>query len=279
MFKGDMKYRRENAIKKVWDAIEEHNGQTLLSTGITGDDARVAKAVVDGGIKLLEPNHPAVALAKGHKGITTMGEAEKIRHEITVEEMGDIVEGVRNVVGNEPFITIAIPGVFTELIPVELSDEDFQLMAVKGADGLHTHKSDLSDLEKIVTKAHKYGLTVDAYIAHPDDKHKFGIPAETPEEVAKVAKQMEDIGVDMIGLMTGMSYEGVKAGEIPNVIKERLDALVSTVKVPTLAEGGINVDNYQAFRDTGVDILVVGTAIDDAVKEAAQNMAKKFINI
>src|SRR5690625_3619007 len=117
MFKGDMKYRRENAIKKVWDAIEEHNGQTLLSTGITGDDARVAKAVVDGGIKLLEPNHPAVALAKGHKGITTMGEAEKIRHEITVEEMGDIVEGVRNVVGNEPFITIAIPGVFTELIP------------------------------------------------------------------------------------------------------------------------------------------------------------------
>src|SRR5690625_7449168 len=137
--------------------------------------------------------------------------------------MYDILEGLRNVLGNEPFITISIPGVVTELIPVELSDEDFQLMAVKGADGLHTHKSDLSDLEKIVTKAHKYGLTVDAYIAHPDDEHKFGIPAETPEEVAKVAKQMEDIGVDMIGLMTGMSYEGVKAGEIPNVIKERLD--------------------------------------------------------
>src|SRR5690625_5727033 len=98
MFKGDMKYRRENAIKKVWDAIEEHNGQNLLSTGITGDDARVAKAVVDGGIKLLEPNHPAVDIAKGHKGITTIEEAEKIRQENKVEEMSDIIVGVRIVV-------------------------------------------------------------------------------------------------------------------------------------------------------------------------------------
>lgn len=42
-----------------------------------------------------------------------------------------------------------------------------------------------------------------------------------PEEVAEVAKKMEAIGVDMIGLMTGMSYEGVAAGEIPEQIKAR----------------------------------------------------------
>ncbi|MDN4562897.1 hypothetical protein QTL91_24475, partial [Salmonella enterica subsp. enterica serovar Typhimurium] len=60
-----------------------------------------------------------------------------------------------------------------------------------------------------VNLAHQYGLTVDAYIGHPDDLHTFGIPARTPEEVASVAKRMQDIGVDMIGLMTGMSYEGV----------------------------------------------------------------------
>jgi len=71
---------------------------------------------------------------------------------------------------------------------------------------------------------------------------------------------MEDIGVDMIGLMTGMSYEGAAAGEIHPVVKERLQALVETVKVPTLAEGGINADNYTAFADTGVNILVIGTA-------------------
>lgn len=279
MFIGDMNQKREKAIAKVWDAIEEHGGQTLLSTGITGDDARIAKAVVDSGIKLLEPNHPAVALARGYKGVTTMHEAENIRHEVELKEMGKVLHGVRNTVGNDPFITIGIPGGFTELIPVELKDEDFKLMSIQGADGLHTHKSNLSDLEELVAKAHKYGLTVDAYIGHPDDLHTFGIPARTPEEVAQAAKNMEDIGVDMIGLMTGMSYEGVAAGEIPNIIKERLQALVSTVKVPTLAEGGINIANSTAFRDTGVHIIVVGTAMDDAVKKAAQDTALQFINL
>ncbi|PJO90716.1 histidine biosynthesis protein, partial [Salmonella enterica subsp. enterica serovar Kentucky] len=84
-----------------------------------------------------------------------------------------------------------------------------------------------------------------------------------PEEVASVAKRMQDIGVDMIGLMTGMSYEGVAAGDIPQMIKDRLRALVGAVDVPTLAEGGINLANAKAFKDTGVNILVVGTAIDN----------------
>lgn len=279
MFIGDMNQKREKALNKVWQAIEEHGGQTLLSTGITGDDARIAKAVVDSGIKLLEPNHPAVALARGYKGVTTMHDAENIRHEIELSEMGHVLQGVRNTVGDDPFITIGIPGGFTELIPVELSEEDFKYMSVQGADGLHTHKSNLEDLEEVVKLAHKYGLTVDAYIGHPSDLHTFGIPAETPEAVATVAKKMEKIGVDMIGLMTGMSYEGVAAGEIPREIKERLHALVSSVNVPTLAEGGINVENSKAFRDTGVHILVVGTAIDDAVKKAAQDMVQNFINL
>lgn len=279
MFKGDMNQKRQQAISKVWEAIEAHGGQTLLSTGITGDDARLAKAVVDSGVKLLEPNHPAVALARGHKGVTTMHDAENIRHEIDLKEMVKVVKGVRNTVGSGPFITIGIPGGFTEVIPVELENDDFRLMSVNGADGLHTHKSNLEDLEEVVKQAHKYGLTVDAYIGHPDDLHTFGIPAETPEEVAAVAKRMEKIGVDMIGLMTGMSYEGVAAGEIPNTIKERLHALVSSVKVPTLAEGGINIENSKAFRDTGVHIIVVGTAFDDVVKKAAQGVAERFIHL
>lgn len=279
MITGDMNLKRKKAMQKVWDAIEEHGGQTLLSTGISGDDARIAKAVVDTGIKLLEPNHPAVALARGHKGVTNMHDAEMVRHEIEMAEMAKVVKGVRTTVGEDPFITIGVPGGFTELIPVELTDEDIKLMSIMGADGLHTHKSTLHDLEELVKKAHHYGLTVDAYIAHPDDLHTFGLPAETPEDVAKVAKDMENIGVDMIGLMTGMSYEGVAAGEIPEVIKERLDALVSSVSVPTLAEGGINVENSKAFKDTGVHIIVVGTAIDDAVKVAAQDIVQKFVNL
>lgn len=74
-----------------------------------------------------------------------------------------------------------------------------------------------------------------------------------------------------------MSYEGVKAGEIHPEIEERLKALVSAVKVPTLAEGGINITNYKAFKNTGVNILVIGTAIDNVVCNAAANVVKDFL--
>lgn len=277
MIKGDMKRKREMALAKVSAAIKMHGGTTLLATGITGDDARLAKAAVEAGARMLEPNHPAVALARGYKGVTNMHDAEAIRHEISIEQMAEVTRGVRNVVGPDIFITVGIPGGFTEVLPRPLSEDDIRMIAEAGADGLHVHKSDLDDLREIVELAHANGLLVDAYVAHPDDLHPFGIPASTPEEVADTAKKMESIGVDMIGLMTGMSYEGVEAGQIPAVIRERLQALVGAVTRPTLAEGGINLTNFQAFRGTGVNILVVGTAFDDIARQAVRDTVKRFL--
>ncbi|ADK31855.1 hypothetical protein WESB_0770 [Brachyspira pilosicoli WesB] len=277
MIRNDMIKKMEISRKKVLDAIKEGNGYTILSTGITGDDARIAKAVVDAGAKLLEPNHPAVVLARGYKGINNMHNAEKVRHELPLEKMLEVVSGVRNVVGDDIYITVGVPGGFTEVMPIILEDSDFQKISLAGADGLHTHKSSIEDLKELVEKAHKYGLLVDAYIGQPTDLHTFGIPAKTPDDVKNVAKEMEKIGVDFIGLMTGMSYEGVKAGEIHPEIEERLKALVSAVKVPTLAEGGINITNYKAFKNTGVNILVIGTAIDNVVCNAAANVVKDFL--
>lgn len=278
MFAADMEKKRKVALQKVKDAIKAHNGTTLLSTGITGDDARLAKAVVDAGVKMLEPNHPAVVLARGLKGVTSMHDAEAIRHEVPMEEMIKVTQGIRNVVDKDIYITVGIPGGFCEIVPTEIKEEVFMELSRAGADGLHIHKASLEDLKGVVEKAHKYGLLVDAYIGHPDDLHTFGLPARTPEEVAEVAKSMEGIGVDLIGLMTGMSYEGAQAGEIHPVVKERLEALVNAVNVPTLAEGGINLSNYKAFMNTGVNILVVGTAIDDAVRKSAQEVVKNFIS-
>src|SRR5699024_7840132 len=272
MFTKDMNLKRDYAISKVWSAINDHGGQTVLSTGITGDDARLAKAVVDVGIKMLEPNHPAVALSRGHRGLTTMNDAESIRHEIHLSEMTEVIRGLRNVIGEEPFITAGVPGGFTEGKPIYLSEDDFQAISLSCADSPHTHKCHLDDLRNIVEKAHKYGLLVDAYISHPDDEQSTGIPASTPEDVAKISKEMEDMGVDMIGLMTGMTYKGLGAGEISDETKERLDALVSTVSVPTLAEGGINLENFQAFKDTGVHVLVIGTSFNHVVQKAVQDV-------
>lgn len=279
MYTSDMARKMSAAMDKVNKAIEAGGGHTILSTGITGDDARMAKAVVDAGIKMLEPNHPAVALARGYKGVTTMHEAEQVRYGITVAQMAEVTQGVRNVVGKDIYITTGIPGGFTEILPMPLTDEDFLMIARAGADGLHTHKSSLYDLEELVKKAHKYGLCVDAYIGLPTDLHTFGISAQKPEEVAHLAKQMEEIGTDMIGLMTGMSYEGIDAGQIPQVLKERLCAMVEAVKAPTLAEGGINIDNFRAFKDTGVNILVIGTAIDGMAGKAVAAAAREFLNI
>ena len=278
MIHADMERKMEIARKKVLDAIELDHGCTLLSTGITGDDARFAKAAVDAGARLLEPNHPAVALARGHKGVTKMHDAEQIRHEIPISEMASVTHGVRQVVGPDIYITVGIPGGFTEVVPTILKDEDFKLMSDAGADGLHIHKTSLEDLGDVIEKAHFYGLLVDAYIGRKSDLHPFGIPAETPEEVAKTAIEMEKIGADFIGLMTGMSYEGVAAGEIPDLIKVRLKALIESVNVPTLAEGSINAVNQKAFRNTGVNILVVGTAMDDMAENAVKQAVGSFLH-
>jgi len=279
MITNDMKLKMQKSMEIVHLAIKKGNGHTILSTGITGDDARLAKAVVDAGVTMLEPNHPALVLARGYRGITSMHEAEKYRHEITLDQMAEVTNGVRNVTGDSVYITVGIPGGFTEVKPILLEDEDFLKISLSGANGLHTHKSSLKDLEELIHIAHRYGLCVDAYIGLPSDLHTFGLPAKQPEDVEKTAKQMEAIGADMIGLMTGMSYEGVEAGKIPPAMAERLQALVEAVKVPTLAEGGINMTNYQAFRETGVNILVIGTSIDKMVEQAAKDAVRSFLNV
>ncbi len=277
MIYNDMKQKLEKARKKVMDAIKEHGGTTILSTGITGDDARMAKAAVDAGARMLEPNHPALALARGYKGVTTMHNAERIRHEIKLEQMLEAAQGVRNVVGESVYITIGVPGGFTEVLPVILSDEDFIKISRSNVDGLHTHKSSVADLKIWVEKAHSVGLLVDAYIGHPTDLHTFGVPAETPEDVARVAKEMEAVGVDFIGLMTGMSYEGVEAGKIHPFMVDRLKALKSAVTVPTIAEGGINKDNFKAFKELGINILVIGTALDNIATKAIKDVVTEFL--
>ena len=279
MIRNDMRKRMDIARAKVTRALELGNGHTILSTGITGDDARLARAVCEAGVTMIEPNHPAVALARGHKGVTTMHDAEQVRHEIKIAQMAEVTRGIRAVCPKDTYITVGIPGGFTEVVPMPLKEEDFATMALAGADGLHTHKSCIEDLAELVEMAHKYGLLVDAYIGKASDLHTFGLPAENPEEVAKVAKMMQDVGTDMIGLMTGMSYEGVAAGEIHPEIKERLCALVESVNVPTLAEGGINATNYQAFKGTGVNILVIGTSIDKMVEKAAQDAVRQFLHL
>ena len=51
MFYNDMAERMSLGMAKVKKALEEGGGHTILSTGITGDDARMARAVVQAGVR------------------------------------------------------------------------------------------------------------------------------------------------------------------------------------------------------------------------------------
>lgn len=277
MIKGDMEQKRRLSMQIIQDAIKAHHGTTIAFTGMVGDDARIGLAAVEAGARILEPNHGDYAMAIGFMGVKSMNETVPVRDLIPVEEMAKVVKGVRNVVGPGIYICVGTPGSFTAPHPVVFKEEHGMMLSLAGANGLHTHKSTLEDLRDIVDIAHYCGLLVDAYIAHPKDQHIFGIPAETPAEVAKTAEEMEAIGVDMIGLMTGMSYQGASAGEISQSAKERLQALIKAVKVPTIAEGGINLANYKTFIEMGVNILVVGTSINDAVKGAVRQVTETLL--
>lgn len=79
--------------------------------------------------------------------------------------------------------------------------------------------------------------------------YQFGISAESVEEVRDVSAKMENIGTDFIGMMTGMSYEW-----------------------------GINEVNQKAFTDTGVNVITVGTVMNDMPEEAIERAVKQFLH-
>jgi pentose-5-phosphate-3-epimerase len=126
--------------------------------------------------------------------------------------------------------------------------------------------------------AHRYGLVVEAYISHSKDKyHYFGLPADTPADVSKATKRMESIGVDLIGIMSGQTYVGLQGHSISPDVKDRINALVDTATVPTFIEGGMTMDTYKEFKDTGIQVVVIWTAFKEMAMKTVEDAAKQII--
>jgi cyclase len=176
MNRGDMEHKRQLALKRVWRAIEERGGTTLLAGGLSANVAQIAKAVTEAGIRFLEPCHAAVARAYGWKGAVTPQSSREVRHEIPLDDVLKVIRGIRSAVSANVILCAGVPGSFTEIQPIELTDDDFRKISLAGADSIHAHKSTLRDLEELVRKAHKCGLLVDAYIDYPDVTRPAGIP-------------------------------------------------------------------------------------------------------
>jgi len=280
MIKGDMAIKRERAKRKVQEAIKE-KGTGFLLAGIVGTIPEFGKIAIEEGIKMIEvlPLHLAPREWRGNR--QDMIANYRVRGEISRDEETLAVRTMRSMLGEEVFITVPTPGAFAEVVPIPFTEEDALALSKSGADGIHVHKFDFEDLEEITEIAHQYGLLVDAYIGNtndePDHTAYLGVPARSPQEVKEATQKMEDVGVDMIGLMTGLTYLGEKAGNVPPEVKERLEMLISTAHVPTLVEGGINLKNSEVLKATGVNIIVIGTFLTDVAKSAVRDTLKTFV--
>ena len=91
--------------EKVKRALAENQNFTIMATGITGDDCRIALAAVNAGVRIIEVNHPSVSLCIGLQGVTTMREAEDIRHKLPRIEVYRKIEALRRVVNYDVYIS------------------------------------------------------------------------------------------------------------------------------------------------------------------------------
>lgn len=270
-----MKFEREHLIasrREKLAAIIKENKPSLMLGGFMATDMRCAKAAYEGGCRIFESNHPAMALQMGLKGVTTMGAAEKIRHLVPIERMVTACEGLRAVVGEDVFITVAARGTFTEEAVTPFTFEDALLLANAGADCLHTHKSDIEDVRDITNIAHAAGLLCEAYI---DSTGTFGVQANTEEELIQAIKDYEDAGVDIIGLETGMIYQGLNSSGFNEEFLKRVKVFIDNCHAFTSLEGGIKEGNIMAAKKLGFDILVMSTAMDDAIRNVTKEVTMR----
>lgn len=284
MFVGDMNLKRKIGLQKVLDAIELHHGTTILSAGITSMVPGIATAAAEAaGIRMFEISQNGVALNQGLDGVTNRRDGRKISYKVPMVDMAKQVVGTRNVVLDDVYIAVSVPGLWTHTSPTPFLEEHALLLSYSGADGLHVHKSTVEDYHEIAGLAHRYGMLIDAYVSPaPSDldvhsRSYSGVSASTLSEVETRVKELEDAGVDMIGLDTGKGQMGLKAGEIAPEIRERGLALIGAATVPTLIEGGVTPLNAPGYTELGFNILVVGTVFDDLVRKTIRDTITEIL--
>jgi hypothetical protein len=268
--------RLKRGREKIRRALDHNRNFTIMATGITGDDCRIALAAVRAGVRIIEVNHPSVSLGLGFQGVTTMREAEDIRYRLPRVEVYKKIEALRRIVTDEVYISAAVSGLFTEAVPIQLDKGDFSRLARAGADGLHVHKATFDDLSGVVNAAHDGGLLIDAYISDSNDKDFLGIPADSNKAVRDTALRMEQMGVDFVGIIMGQSFRGVGSRRFSKKALSRLQIAVKSVRVPVFAEGGITEHNIDAIRDAGAHVAVVGTFIDDVLRNSIADAVRRL---
>lgn len=119
-------------------------------------------------------------------------------------------------------------------------DDDVYAALEAGADGVHIGQSDM-----------EYGKARDILGA---DKI-IGMTAKTAQQ----ARQAQELGADYIG--TGAVFGSTTKEDAVYMPKERLLEVTESVDIPVVAIGGINYDNMDYLKNTGVNGIAVVSAI------------------
>lgn len=269
--------KMNSARAKLQKAFEAHQPALQLG-GMAATDPRLARAAVDAGVRILEPNHTAVACARGLRGTAAMGEAYAFKHEVPMTMVAEVVAAVRRVVTEDTFIVVGAPGTFDEAVPVPFGEVEAQTVTEVGADGLFLEKSDLTEIERLTGIAHAAGLLVQAGIQHQANSAPTAVvPVQSPEEAASMARCLWDMGVDIVGMRLTGIFKGLKAGTVPPKELDCLRALVATITGPTVVYAGINLANLKQLAATGVKMVGVASVVDGMVAQALVRAVREYL--
>ena len=141
-------------------------------------------------------------------------------------------------------------------IPLIVNDRVDIALAID-ADGVHVGQSDMPcDITRELIGEEKI----------------LGVSAATIEE----AKKAEMDGADYIG--TGAVFPTTTKDDAESVTKKELIDIVNSINIPVVAIGGINLENADELKNTGIAGLSVVSAImsADNPKKASEELLKIF---
>ncbi len=276
MYSNDSLLKLKRNREKLRIELNRHH-PSLMVGGLIGNIPALANSAISAGLSIVEPSHPAIALARGlFPNITDLNSAEKIRYKVRKDTMVDLVKEMRNLIGDDVLIGAGVPGVWNEDFPIDF-DIDFAIsLSQAGIDSLHTHKSTFKEIEEITKIAHAAGLMVDSFIS---ENGILGVEASSQADVISVGKTLEKIGCDMIGILSSNLYMGKKSSLITQDYLSRLKLLKMSVGVPVIAEGGITLENFSVLCNGEADILIITSSIDEYIYENVKKIIKDFLLI
>ncbi|MBM4408674.1 MAG: hypothetical protein FJ038_08800 [Chloroflexi bacterium] len=274
--------------EKLRAAIDADGGTTVYAAHLLPHAAPWLPGVLASGVKLLEITHGSIYLSQNppRRDVAFGGRYESLMasYGVPASELAARIRQLRPALGPEIFLNVAAGGTFNQIGPAKFDEEGAFLLSQAGADGIHFHKSDLDELEELVEIAHGAGLLAEAYV-HRDlgRTHPFsymGLRAESPADVRRMVKDLEGIGVDIVGLMFSVDpqyYSQVGATDrLPTDVRKRVKALVEAATTFTSVEGQITEGNARELRRLGANILVLGTQFDLAIQEAIGRVVREF---